>query len=55
MKTRRAAVSRGGQAAVEYAILAGILVAMVAIMVVFLGTFREYSGRTLQLAASEYP
>jgi Flp pilus assembly pilin Flp len=44
-----------GQTAVEYVIIAGMLMAAVAIMAVFLYTFREFGGRVLDLAASEYP
>jgi hypothetical protein len=46
---------RAGQAAVEYAVAAGILTAMVAILAIFLYVFREYGGRVLDLVASEYP
>lgn len=46
---------KSGQALAEYMIVAGMLVAAVAIMSVFLYTFREYSGRVLDLVASEYP
>jgi hypothetical protein len=47
--------SKRGQTFTEYAIVAGMLIAAVAILVVFLATFREYGGRILDLAASEYP
>ena len=50
-KSRRQA----GQAMVEYVIVAGVLEAMVAVLSVFLYTFREQSGRVLDLVASEYP
>lgn len=46
---------RNGQTMVEYVITAGVLVAAVAILAVFLYTFRENSGRVLDLVASEYP
>ncbi len=46
---------RSGQAMVEYVMVAGILTAMVLILAVFLYTFREYSGRTLDLVSSDYP
>lgn len=49
------AVSRRGQAAMEYIVVAGITVAVLAILVVFLAAFREYGGRVLEMAASEYP
>jgi Flp pilus assembly protein TadG len=46
---------RSGQATVEYVVIAGMLLATVAIMMVFLGTFREYGNRVLDLVGSEYP
>ena len=46
---------RSGQATVEYAVVAGILTATVAILAVFLYTFREYGGRVLDMVSSEYP
>lgn len=46
---------RSGQALVEYVVIAGMLLATVAIMIVFLGTFREYGNRVLDLVGSEYP
>jgi hypothetical protein len=39
----------------EYLMAAGVLLASVAILAVFLYTFREYGDRILNLAASEYP
>jgi len=47
--------SRQGQTSVEYLITAGMLIASVAILAVFLYTFKEYGGRVLDLVASEYP
>jgi len=47
--------SRRGQTSVEYLITAGMLIASVAILAVFLYTFKEYGGRVLDLVASEYP
>lgn len=46
---------RAGQVVIEYVIVAGMLVAAVAILAVFLYTFREEAGRIFQLASSEYP
>ena len=46
---------RDGQAMTEYVLTAGILLASVVVLAVFLYTFKEYSGRVLELAASEYP
>jgi len=40
---------------VEYAIMAGIMLATVTILAVFMYTFRGHSGRILDLVASEYP
>ena len=47
--------SRSGQTVAEYAIVAGMAAAALAILVVFLFTFKEYVGRILDLAGSEYP
>lgn len=47
--------AKRGQTMIEYAIVAGMLLAAVAILAVFLYTFREHSGRVLDLVSSEYP
>ena len=47
--------NKHGQAMIEYVIIAGMLLAAVAILAVFLYTFKEHSGRVLDLVASEYP
>lgn len=52
---RRVSGSRRGQAMVEYAVIGGMLVASLAILVVFLFSFKEYGGRILDFAGSEYP
>jgi len=53
---RKAGVDRRvGQTMIEYVIIAAILLSIVPIMAVFLRTFRQYSSRTLELSASEYP
>lgn len=52
---QRPRASRRGQTMVEYVIVAGILVTTVAIMAVFLYTFKQFGGRVLDLVASEYP
>jgi len=54
---RRGIASRAasGQVLVEWAIVAAILVASVAILAVFLYTFKESGSRVLDLVASEYP
>ena len=54
MTTRRFG-ARDGQAMTEYVLTAGVLLATVAILALFLYTFKEHSGRVLELAASEYP
>jgi hypothetical protein len=46
---------RGGQAMIEYVILATMLVLTASILAVFLYSFRENGGRVLDMAASEYP
>ena len=46
---------KSGQAMVEFVVVAGMLLATVAILMVFLGTFREYGTRVLNLVGSEYP
>ncbi len=40
---------------IEYVMIAALLLATVPVLAVFLRTFRQYSTRTLALAASEYP
>lgn len=46
---------RRGQAAVEYLLVAGVLLATVVIISIFLHSFKEQSDRVLNIAASEYP
>jgi len=46
---------RAGQAMVEFAVIAGMMLAMLAVLTLFLGTFREYGTRVLNLVGSEYP
>lgn len=46
---------KNGQAMIEYIIVAGILMSMMAVMALFLYIFRENSGRILDFVASEYP
>jgi hypothetical protein len=50
-----AVLSAKGQAMMEYVIVAGMLVAAVAILAVFLYAFKAHGGRVLELVASEYP
>ncbi len=44
-----------GQAMIEYVCTAGILIAIVAILSVFLYSYKEHTSRVMDLAASEYP
>jgi len=46
---------RSGQATVEYAVIAGLLVASLAIFVFFLGAFQAYGNRILNIIGSGYP
>ena len=46
---------RAGQAMVEYAIVAGLLVVCLGVLSLFFVTFREYSGRIIALVSSDYP
>lgn len=39
----------------EYLMVAGVLLACVSILAIFLYTFKEHGGRILDLAASEFP
>ncbi|MEI6516527.1 MAG: hypothetical protein WCO77_11150 [bacterium] len=40
---------------VEFVVVMGTLLATLAILMLFLGTFREYGTRVLNLVGSEYP
>jgi len=44
-----------GQAMVEFMVVAGMVMASLAILWVFLDTFKDYGTRVLNLVASEYP
>ncbi|MBT7068347.1 MAG: hypothetical protein HN919_18765 [Verrucomicrobia bacterium] len=46
---------RSGQAMIEYVIVAAMLMSTIAILAVFLYSFREFGGRVLDLVGSEYP
>ncbi len=50
MRTRKS-----GQAMIEYAITAGILLSLLGVMSLFLYIFNEHGDRVLKLAASDYP
>lgn len=40
---------------VEFVVVAGMMMAMVAILMVFWSVFQEYGARILDLVGSEYP
>lgn len=44
-----------GQAMVEFVVVAGMVLASLAVLTVLLLTFREYGTRVLDLVGSEYP
>lgn len=44
-----------GQAMIEYLMMAGILLASLAILTLFLETFKEYGARILDMVSSDYP
>lgn len=46
---------REGQALVEYVVVTGMLLASLAILALFLVTFREYGQRILEMVGSDYP
>lgn len=46
---------RRGQAMLEYVLVAGVLLAAVAVCALLLYALRQQSARVLDLAASEYP
>ena len=46
---------RRGQTMVEFATVLAMVLATLAILVVFLYTFKEYGGRILDLASYDYP
>jgi predicted RND superfamily exporter protein len=46
---------KSGQATTEFVVTAGLLLVTVAMVALFLYTFREYGGRVLNLVAAEYP
>ena len=52
---RRGSGSDGGQAMVEYLVAAGMLLASLAILTLFLTTFKEYGYRILEMVGSDYP
>lgn len=46
---------RSGQIMLEYAIVAAILVGIVAMLALFLFTFKEQGGRVMDMISSDYP
>lgn len=46
---------RSGQAMAEYAIVAGMLVAVWFMLTLFLRVFGEYGARILNMVAADYP
>jgi len=52
---RRRRAARRGQAMIEYVVISAMLLAAVAILAVFLYTFKQHGGRVLDLVAYEYP
>ena len=45
----------GGQALTEYVVVAGLLMATMAILSLLLVVFKEYGWRVYELVSSEYP
>lgn len=54
LKAHRPSACRG-QAMIEYAIVVGVMVAMMAVLSLFLTTISEYGERILDMIASDYP
>jgi hypothetical protein len=46
---------RDGQAMLEYLVIAGMLLASLAVLTLFLVTFKEYGYRILDMVSSDYP
>ena len=46
---------RKGQVTIEYAVVAGVLLAMAAVMGLLVTTFGYYGERVLDMIASDYP
>ncbi len=51
----RSVRSKHGQAMIEYVVTAGMLIATISILAVFLYAFKEHSNRVIDLVSSEYP
>ncbi len=47
--------SERGQTTVEYVVVAGVLLASLALLMLFLTTFQEYGVRILEMLAADYP
>jgi len=54
-RQRLSCTSKRGQAMVEYLVITGILLASLAILTLFLETFKEYGTRILDMVSSDYP
>lgn len=54
-RLQRLVHSTCGQAMVEYLVMTGILLASLAILTLFLVTFKEYGYRIVDMVASDYP
>lgn len=46
---------KSGQVMLEYAIVAGILVVVIAMLALFLYTFKEQGGRVMDLISADFP
>jgi hypothetical protein len=47
--------SKSGQTLTEFMVTAGVILASVVVLSLFLYTFKEYGGRILDLVALDYP
>ena len=54
-RMQRAGGCRSGQVMLEYVVVFAAMLAVVAILALFLYAVRQQSNRTLDLVASEYP
>lgn len=54
-KQNSSLIRKRGQTMVEYVFTAVILMSIVAVMAVFLYSYKEHTNRVMDLAASEYP
>lgn len=47
--------TRAGQAMIEYVITVAVVISFMSVMALFLYSYKQNSGRILELTASEYP